>query len=182
MALGSWAAPAEALDQQGRNGGQLSFPRRAGPSSQRSLGIVSQVTTGYNFGTLVSQAVRPPPLTTTKSIVAQRSIFVLLVLFLKKSSFSWIFSEPTAVFPFFHQSVHMPLAAGVGLGQASLLSFQRLIAELLPGPATDQAIKYYLLSPSASSLNLVGMKSSERVGGDRKQTQVPRAHHVAEIS
>ena len=86
MALGSWAAPAEALDQQGRDGGQLSFPRRAGPSSQRSLGIVSQVTTGYNFGTLVSQAVRPPPLTTTKSIVAQRNIFVLLVLFLKKST------------------------------------------------------------------------------------------------
>ena len=58
-------------------------------------------------------------------------------VFKEKHSFSWKFSEPTAVLPFFHQSVHTPLAAGVGLGQASLLSFQRLIAELLPGPATD---------------------------------------------
>lgn len=47
MTLGGWAALAEALDQQGRDGDQLSFPSRAGPSSQRRLGIVSQVTTGY---------------------------------------------------------------------------------------------------------------------------------------
>ena len=42
-----------------------------------------------------------------------------------------------SVLPFIHLPVHMPPASGVGPGQASLLIFQRLIAELLPGPATD---------------------------------------------
>lgn len=69
-----------------------------------------------------------------------------------------------------------------GWPQAGFLLSSRADCRATPRSSHRLSNKILLLSPSASFLNLGGMKSSERVGGDRKTNPGPRAHHVAKIS